>query len=51
VFWFISLDNCCHSQLLADAAAGGRGEETKKISEKEAFDVYVSIPKISGDGS
>lgn len=25
VFWFMSLDRCCHSQLMADAAAGGRG--------------------------
>ncbi len=25
VFWFMSLEKCCYSQLMADAAAGGRG--------------------------
>ena len=25
IFWFMSLEKCCHSQLMADAAAGGRG--------------------------
>jgi ribulose-5-phosphate 4-epimerase/fuculose-1-phosphate aldolase len=25
LFWFMSLEKCCHSQLMADAAAGGRG--------------------------
>jgi ribulose-5-phosphate 4-epimerase/fuculose-1-phosphate aldolase len=36
VFWFVSLDKCCHAQLLADAAAGGRGGETIKIEEEDA---------------
>lgn len=36
VFWFISLEKCCHVQLMADAAAGGRGHETVKIDEKDA---------------
>ena len=31
VFWFISLESACRIQLLADAAAGGRGIETSKI--------------------
>jgi ribulose-5-phosphate 4-epimerase/fuculose-1-phosphate aldolase len=36
VFWFTSLERCCHAQLMADAAAGGRGGETVKISDEEA---------------
>lgn len=36
VFWFVSLDKCCHAQLLADAAAAGRGGETVKITEEDA---------------
>ncbi|QSZ29949.1 hypothetical protein DSL72_004467 [Monilinia vaccinii-corymbosi] len=36
VFWFTSLEKCCHAQLLADAAAGGRGGETVKIDEEDA---------------
>jgi ribulose-5-phosphate 4-epimerase/fuculose-1-phosphate aldolase len=36
VFWFVSLEKCCHSQLLADAAAAGRGGETIKIGDEEA---------------
>ncbi|KAL7271491.1 hypothetical protein RUND412_005751 [Rhizina undulata] len=36
VFWFVSLERCCHSQLLADAAAAGRGGETIKIGKDEA---------------
>lgn len=40
VFWFISLDKCCHAQLLADAAAAGTGGQTIKIDEEDA--VYTS---------
>ena len=36
VFWFMSLEKCCHTQLLADAAAGGRAGETVKIDEQDA---------------
>jgi len=35
-YWFVHLDNCCHVQLLADAAAGGRGEQTTRVSEVDA---------------
>ena len=35
LFWFVSLDRCCQSQLLADAAAAGTGGVTKKIEEKD----------------
>lgn len=35
VNWFYLLDKCCHVQLLADAAAEGRGDKTVKISHEE----------------
>lgn len=44
VFWFMSLEKCCHAQLMADAAAGSRGGETIKIDDKEAAYTY----KITG---
>jgi ribulose-5-phosphate 4-epimerase/fuculose-1-phosphate aldolase len=43
VFWFVSLEKCCHAQLLADAAAGGRGGETVKISEEEAVYTHKTV--------
>ncbi|RPA90160.1 arad-like aldolase/epimerase [Choiromyces venosus 120613-1] len=43
VFWFLSLDRCCHTQLLADAAAAGRGGATVKIEDKEAFDTWKAV--------
>ncbi|KAF2130420.1 arad-like aldolase/epimerase [Dothidotthia symphoricarpi CBS 119687] len=43
VFWFISLEKCCHTQLLADAAARGRGCETVKIGEEEAAYTHKTI--------
>jgi len=43
VFWFMSLEKCCHAQLLADAAAGGRGSETVKIDDKDAAYTYQAV--------
>jgi len=43
VFWFISLEKCCHSQLLADAAAGGKGISTLKIDDEDAAFTYKSV--------
>lgn len=43
VFWFVSLDKCCHAQLLADAAAAGRGGATKKIGDEEAQYTYNAV--------
>jgi len=43
VFWFVSLDKCCHAQLMADAAAGGRGGETVKIGDEEARYTYKTV--------
>jgi ribulose-5-phosphate 4-epimerase/fuculose-1-phosphate aldolase len=36
VWWFMSLEKCCRVQLMADAAAGGRGHETVKVSDEDA---------------
>ncbi|KAK5474384.1 hypothetical protein LTR55_009881 [Exophiala xenobiotica] len=36
VFWFVSLEKCCQAQLLADAAAAGRGNSTVKINNEDA---------------
>ena len=43
VFWFVSLEKCCHAQLMADAAAGGRGAETIKIQEEDAMATYKAV--------
>jgi len=43
VFWFTSLEKCCHAQLLADAAAGGKGISTLKIDEEDAAFTYKSV--------
>lgn len=43
VFWFTSLETSCHAQLLADAAAAGRGGETVKIADAEAEYTYKTI--------
>lgn len=43
VFWFTSLEKCCHAQLMADAAAAGRGHETVKIDEEDAAFTYKAV--------
>jgi ribulose-5-phosphate 4-epimerase/fuculose-1-phosphate aldolase len=43
VFWFVSLEKCCHAQLMADAAAAGRGGETVKIDEEDAVYTYKTV--------
>lgn len=42
-FWFISLERCCHAQLMADAAAAGRGGETVKINVEDAAYTYKTV--------
>ena len=44
VHWFVYLDQVCHTQLLADAAAGGRGSQTVKVTDEEAASTY----KVNG---
>ncbi|KAL2352707.1 class II aldolase/adducin N-terminal [Cryomyces antarcticus] len=43
VFWFCSLEKCCQAQLMADAAAGGRGGETVKIHDEDAKYTYKTV--------
>lgn len=43
IFWFKSLEKCCHSQLMADAAAAGRGGATIKIDDEDAAFTYKSV--------
>lgn len=43
VFWFMSMERCCQSQLLADAAAQGRGGATVKIDEEDADFTFKSV--------
>ncbi|KAF3769550.1 hypothetical protein M406DRAFT_354048 [Cryphonectria parasitica EP155] len=43
VFWFVSMDKCCQTQLLAEAAAGPRGEKPIVISDEDARYTYKTI--------
>ncbi|KAF9870590.1 hypothetical protein CkaCkLH20_11896 [Colletotrichum karsti] len=45
VFWFASLDKCCHAQMLAEAAAAGHGtgEPPVKIDEEDAVFTSKSV--------
>ena len=43
VFWFLSMEKCCHAQLMADAAAAGRGHETIKIDEEDAAYTFKTV--------
>ena len=43
VFWFMSLEKCCHVQLMADAAAAGRGGATVKINDEDAAYTYKTV--------
>ncbi|KAF2096452.1 class II aldolase/adducin domain protein [Rhizodiscina lignyota] len=43
VFWFVSLEKCCHAQLMADAAAVGTGGKTIKIDEEDAKYTYKAV--------
>ncbi|KAJ6259368.1 Alpha-adducin [Drechslerella dactyloides] len=43
LFWFMSLEKCCHAQLLADAAAGGRGHQTVKVADEDALETYKTV--------
>lgn len=43
VFWFVSMDKCCQAQLLAEAAAGSRGEKPIVISDEDASFTYKTV--------
>lgn len=46
VFFFMSLEKCCRVQLLADAAASGRGGQTIKITEEDARETYKTVGTV-----
>ena len=43
VFWFVSLDKTCHTQLLAEAAVAGTGKPIRKIGDAEAQATYKTV--------
>lgn len=43
VYWFVSMDRCCESQLLAEAAAGARGERPIVIDDADAKFTYDTV--------
>ncbi|KKY18195.1 putative class ii aldolase adducin domain-containing protein [Phaeomoniella chlamydospora] len=43
VYGFLALEGCCQTQLLADAAAAGRGGETIKIDQEDAEYTYKAV--------
>ncbi|KAJ5735990.1 Decarboxylase NovR [Penicillium malachiteum] len=43
VYWFVCLEKCCYAQLLADAAAAGRGGATIKIDDADAAETYKTV--------
>lgn len=43
VFFFTALENACHVQLLADAAAAGRGRPTVKIDSMDALHTHKTV--------
>ena len=43
LFFFVSLEKCCHVQLLADAAAAGRGGTTIKVDDEDATYTYKTV--------
>jgi ribulose-5-phosphate 4-epimerase/fuculose-1-phosphate aldolase len=43
IFWFTSLEKCCHAQMMADAACAGRGGATIKIDDEDAAFTYKSV--------
>jgi len=48
VLLFITLEKCCHVQLLADAAAAGRGQKPVVISEEECESTFSTVGTLIG---
>ncbi|KAI5845835.1 class II aldolase/adducin N-terminal [Morchella snyderi] len=46
VFWFVSMEKCCHTQLMADAACAGRGGSPIKIADEEAATTHKVMGSI-----
>ena len=49
VFWFVSMEKCCHAQLMADAAAAGKGGSTIKIGDDDARFTYQVSQSLVDD--
>lgn len=47
VFFYMALENACRVQLLADAAAAGRGTTPNKIQPEDAYATYQTIGTLS----
>jgi ribulose-5-phosphate 4-epimerase/fuculose-1-phosphate aldolase len=43
IYWYLALEKSCQAQLLADAAASGRGEQTIKVSDEDAAYTYKTV--------
>ncbi|KAJ6445158.1 meiotically up-regulated 14 protein [Purpureocillium lavendulum] len=43
IFWFNTLESCCKTQLLADAAAAGRGGRPIEIDDEDAEFTFKTI--------
>lgn len=47
--FYVAMEKCCQVQLLADAAASGRGGETIKVTPEDAeYTYYIVGNQISG---
>ena len=46
--WFVSMEKCCHSQLMAEAAAASRGEKPVVIGDEEATYTHRTVRKPQG---
>lgn len=44
----MSLEKCCHSQLMAEAAAASRGEKPITIGDEEAAYTYRTVGNSKG---
>jgi ribulose-5-phosphate 4-epimerase/fuculose-1-phosphate aldolase len=43
VFWFMSLEKCCHTQLMTDAISFNTNYETIKIAHDDAYATFQAI--------
>jgi len=46
IFFYASLEKCCRVQLMADAAATGRGSATVKIGDEDALETWKSVGQV-----
>ena len=48
VHYYIALEKSCQVQLLADAAARGRGSVTIKVDEEDAHNTWKTVGQSTG---